>query len=220
MKHTDFIEINNLPDSISIQIYFISRPIEEVLKQNLESVLSKYGKESLHPVIYTILKELVINACKANQKRVFFDEHGYDILNSEQYSVGIKEYKKVFSEEMSEDYGIRSKEKGYYCLVQFAHSENGMTVKVENNTPIVKQEEISIREKLGKAVKYDDLAMFYMDNADNSEGAGLGLALTIIMLKSEGIDPKYFRIITGKETTVARLEIPFNDQFVSKRNRV
>jgi hypothetical protein len=220
MNHSDFIEISNLPDSTSIQIYFISRPIEEVLKQNLESVLSKYDKGSLHPVIYTILKELVINACKANQKRVFFDEHSYDILNPEHYSVGIKEYKKVFSEEMSEGYGIRSKEKGYYCLVQFIHSPDGMTVKVENNTPIVKQEEISIREKLGKAIQYDDLAMFYMDNADNSEGAGLGLALTIIMLKSEGIDPKYFRIITSKETTVARLEIPFTEQFVSKRNRV
>jgi len=51
-----------------------------------------------------------------------------------------------------------------------------------------------------------------------AEGAGLGLALIIILLKGEGVDPKYFRIIIEKDKTVARLEIPFTDKFVSKRD--
>jgi len=90
-------------------------------------------------------------------------------------------------------------------------------VEVINNTPIAKEEERSLREKLERGMAYDDIAQFYMDNSDNSEGAGLGLALILIMLKGEGIDPNYFRIIIGKETTTARVEIPLSPDFVSKR---
>ena len=72
--------------------------------------------------------------------------------------------------------------------------------------------------QLEKGMGYDDIAQFYMDNADNAEGAGLGLALILIMLKGEGKDPKFFRIVIGDETTTARLEIPLSVEFRSKRN--
>jgi hypothetical protein len=68
---------------------------------------------------------------------------------------------------------------------------------------------------------YNDIAEFYLDQAmsgGETEGAGLGLALIIILLKGENVDPKYFRIMIDKERTVARMEIPFTDRFVSKRD--
>lgn len=218
METQDGIEQQENPNFFSLKIFNLSKEMEILLQDKLLDILGLYNKAHLQAVVYTILKELAINACKANQKRVFFDERGYNIKDPEQYKVGLKEYKKSFSDDMAIEYGEKSRKMGYYCLITFDHSTNGMTMKVENNTPILKQEELSIREKLGKAVQYDDLALFYMDNADNSEGAGLGLALTIIMLKGEGIDPKYFRIITSSELTLARLEIPFTADFISKRN--
>ena len=57
-----------------------------------------------------------------------------------------------------------------------------------------------------------------MDNADNTEGAGLGLALIIIMMKGEGIDPNLFRIAITDEYTSARLEIPFTNEFKDHRH--
>jgi hypothetical protein len=203
---------------IEIKTYRISRNLEEMIHKYLEDILINTSRPQIIPLVYTIIKELGINACKANQKRVFFEDKGYNILNQDDYSKGIIEYKATFSEKMGIEYGPKSKEKGYYCIIRFEFDNDGLTITVINNTPITKQEEKSIREKLSKAMGYDDLAQFYMDNADNTEGAGLGLALIIIMLKGEGINPNFFRISTHNELTQARLEIPLNPNFKSKRD--
>lgn len=114
---------------------------------------------------------------------------------------------------------LRSKgeEKGYYCLISFYYSSDGIRIEVVNNAPITEQEEKSLREKLEKGMRYNDIAQFYLDNEDNTEGAGLGLALILIMLKGEGIDPSYFRIIIQEDVTIARLEIPLTPNFQSVR---
>lgn len=202
---------------LSLKTHKISKSVEENIQKAIELILDKLTHNTLVPTLYTIIKELAINACKANQKRIFFEERGLDISNSEHYSRGLLDYKQSFSEIMSEEYGAKAKKKGYYCLINFNYSNDGITVEVINNTPIAEQEEKSLREKLEKGMAYDDIAQFYMDNADNAEGAGLGLALILIMLKGEGIDPKYFRIIIGREETTARLEIPLSNDFISKR---
>lgn len=202
---------------LSLKTHRVSKTVEENIQHAIELILDKLTYPTLVPTVYTIIKELAINACKANQKRIFFEERGYDIANTEHYSKGLQEYKQSFSETMSDEYGLKAKKKGYYCLINFQYNTDGITIEVINNTPIAKQEEKSLREKLEKGMAYDDIAEFYMDNADNAEGAGLGLALILIMLKGENIDPNYFRIIIGEDTTTARLEIPMTDNFQSKR---
>jgi hypothetical protein len=213
----DNILLTEDTNSLTLRTYRISRELEETIHTTLEKLLKESPRPEILALVYTIIKELSINACKANQKRVFFEENGYDIFNPDDYAKGIVEYKATFSETMGYEYGPKSKARGYYCEISFEYNETGITITVSNNTPITKQEEKAIREKLAIAMGYDDLAQFYMDNADNTEGAGLGLALIIIMLKGEGLDPNYFRISIQEGLTIARLEIPLSEAFKSKR---
>lgn len=204
---------------LSLKTHRITRSVEEHIQQAIELILDKVTYPTLVPTVYTIVKELSINACKANQKRIFFEEKGYDLDNSADYKKGVSEYKGLFSEAMAEEYGQKSKKRGYFCLINFDYSMDGIRIEVTNNTPVTLEEEKSLREKLEKGMQYGDIAQFYMDNADNTEGAGLGLALILIMLKAEGIDPSFFRIIIRKDSTVARLEIPLTPNFKSVRDK-
>lgn len=121
--------LQEINDNIAIQVsngqyltlktHRMTEMVEDHIKHAIESILAKTNKSNLIHVIYTILKELVINGCKANQKRVFFEERGYNISDSQQYAVGNEEYKKIFSEEMALEYGIKAKAKGLYCLIDF-----------------------------------------------------------------------------------------------------
>ncbi|TGL49655.1 histidine kinase [Leptospira wolffii] len=204
---------------LSLKTHRITRSVEEHIQQAIELILDKVTYPTLVPTVYTIVKELSINACKANQKRIFFEEKGYDLDNSADYKKGVSEYKGLFSEAMAEEYGQKSKKRGYFCLINFDYSMDGIRIEVTNNTPVTLEEEKSLREKLEKGMQYGDIAQFYMDNADNTEGAGLGLALILIMLKAEGIDTSFFRIIIRKDSTVARLEIPLTPNFKSVRDK-
>lgn len=223
--------LEQINDNIAVQIqngkyltlktHRMTEVVEKHIQHAIESILDKNKKASLVTTMYTILKELVINGCKANQKRIFFDEQGLDIFNAEDYKEGTAQYKDLFSEEMALQYGLKAKAKGYYVIIDYTFDETGIKCEVINNTPVVHEEELVLRSKLKKAMGYNDIAEFYMDQAmqeAESEGAGLGIALIIILLKGEGIDPSYFRILTEEDRTIARLEIPFTDNFKSKRD--
>lgn len=206
---------------LTLKTHRMTESVENHLQYSLESILKKTEQERLIHTLYTILKELVINGCKANQKRIFFEEEKLDIKSESDYPIGNEKYKAIFSEKMSYEYGLKAKESGFYVLVDFIFDGNGLTIEVINNTAIAPQEETAMREKLKRAMGYNDIAEFYMDQAmqGDNEGAGLGLALIIILLKGEEIDPKFFRIRIEGDKTIARLEIPFNKEFISKRDQ-
>ncbi|HOJ50071.1 MAG TPA: histidine kinase [Spirochaetota bacterium] len=203
---------------IRVISYSMSDDIEKKLDYVVENILKKYNKENLKSMIYTAVKELAINGTKANLKRIFFEEKGLDLFNPDDYEKGMSEYKNYMTEEMALKYGQIAKKKGLYVRISFYHEPNGMRIEVVNNTPITPQEEKRLREKMSKIMKYETLMDFYMENQDNTEGAGMGLALVTTMLKAENVDPNLFRIMTKEDRTIARIEIPFNENFITQRS--
>lgn len=204
---------------IHLVSYSMSNDIEKKLDKAIESILEKYGKIEMKGLVYTSVKELAINGTKANLKRIFFEEKGFKLEDPEDYDRGMAEYKDYMTEDKALEYGRLAKKKGFFVRISFFHDSTGMRIEVINNTAITSQEEKRLREKLSKIMKYDDLMQFYLENPDNTEGAGMGLALITTMLKGEEIDPNLFRIMTTPEQTTARIEIPFSKDYVSLREK-
>lgn len=203
---------------ITVMVYGFSNSIEEVIKHAIKLILTKYNKEKLINTVYNIIFESILNGVKANAKKLFFIEHSLNILDSSDYQRGIIEFKKLINKANLRNYGMKNKEKGVFVKVQFSFDDNGLEVEILNNTLLLPSEELRIRQKLALGEKYDNLMSYYMENADNTEGEGLGLVLSLILLKAEELDPSLYRIGTKDGNTFARIEIPFNSNFISKRH--
>ncbi|MFN3660708.1 MAG: histidine kinase, partial [Brevinematales bacterium] len=76
------------------------------------------------------------------------------------------------------------------------------------------------RMKLKLAMEYTDLAQYYAEQMDTTEGAGLGIALVVLLLRGMNLDPSLFRIGSKHGVTIARIEVPLVDGYVSSRQRV
>lgn len=204
---------------IRVISYAMSSDVENTLDKIISRILEKYDRLDLKSLVYTCTKELAINGTKANLKRLFFIENDLDIANEEDYIKGMELYKNVMKEEITLQYGTRAKQQGLFVRISFVYNEDSLRIEVTNNTGITRQEENRLREKLKKTMKYDDLMQYYLDNADDTEGSGMGIALIIILLKGEHIDPNLFRMCINENLTIARIEIPMAATFVSKRHK-
>ncbi|MBN2736427.1 MAG: hypothetical protein JXR70_05555 [Spirochaetales bacterium] len=225
-KRLDYFDVErNLQQAIDdgkvirVISYAMSTDVENTLDKIVERLLIKYNKPELKSLVYTCTKELAINGTKANIKRIFFEENKLNIHNEADYEKGISLYKKMMKEEITLQYGKKAKLKGFFVKISFTHTEDVLKIEVMNNSCITEQEQNRLRTKLAKTMQYDDLMQYYMENADDTEGSGMGLALIIILLKGEGLDPNLFRIAVKNNLTTARIEIPISDDYRSERDR-
>jgi hypothetical protein len=185
----------------------------------IKAILDKNNRSDLLDLTYTVVKELVVNASKGLMKRIFFAEQNLNIDDPAQWEKGTSLFKEQLREERLKEYLFKAHSLNFKVRVRYVYNRDGMSVEVINNTPIPAIDEKRMRQKLGSAMKFDSLADFYTAHADNLEGAGIGLAFIIIMLKNQGFDPQYLRIGNQDEETVGRVEIPFSANYVPIRER-
>ena len=80
----------NLQKIITFQTYSLSEYGENVLKEILASILDKYCRMDLFDIAYASTRELILNATKANLKRIIFDQLNLDLNNDSDYEQGMQ----------------------------------------------------------------------------------------------------------------------------------
>lgn len=191
----------------------------EYIQNILHHILDKYGKNYLYDSVYQVIHESVINCLKANAKRIFFKENCMDIHNQDDYERGIKLFKKEITTGKLRSYCAKGERDGLYVKIIFSYKVNGLKIEIINNLEILKIEEERIRNKFAQGMKSLDLPTFFSSHSDNTEGEGLGIVLSLFVLKENGIDPADFRIGSKNGVTKTRVEIPFNDTYISERKK-
>ncbi|HMV44852.1 MAG TPA: hypothetical protein PKD50_20140, partial [Leptospiraceae bacterium] len=203
---------------IVVVIYSFQPKMEKTNRLILSTILSQYKKTDMHDSIYSVLFESIMNCIKANAKRIFFEECNLNIKNLEDYKSGISDFKEQIGNKRLRELCEKGRSKKIFIKVVYTHSQDGLKIEILNNAEILKEEEMRIRTKLSRGQKYENLFDFYNDNSDPTEGEGLGLVLSLLMLKGEGVDPANFRIGSKDGVTKTRIEIPFNEYYKTERN--
>ena len=170
-------------------------------------ILGYFDQLFLLEVSFTILKEILYNASKANAKRLFFIREELDISNPEDYQKGMA----IFADEVTMKWADQQAyldKSHFYIQFDAKIKDNVLYVQAENNAPVLPEEQERIFKRIEAAKKYNDLSDAFMDMSDSTESAGLGLILTQILLKNSGIRRDNFRIEFQGDKTIAHFKIP------------
>ncbi|MCL2705266.1 MAG: HDOD domain-containing protein [Spirochaetaceae bacterium] len=190
-----------------ITTFTLPHEVEIHVEQVIISFLIQIDQENLRNYIPYCVRELMNNAKKANTKRVYFLEKGLDIANPNDYDKGMTHFKENTLSNIDHYLQIQ-KDKGLYIKFSLRMKNNTIFIEVRNNVEITKSEFIRIYDKFARARQYTDLQEALSLVLDDSEGAGLGLVILILMLKRMGIDENSLDIVKTRKETISRLKIP------------
>jgi len=217
MKYTSFdLKVNNgISDTIkddgtfSCRIPYASRDTDLFLSVNLQAFLDEIGRGSFHSHLEYAVNELVMNASKANTKRLYFRSNELDINDPDQYTKGMKGFKEeVFGN--FEHYQDLHEKAELYIQVLMVVQDDQFVLEIENNSPFTKEELIRIGERLKLARKFNDLSEVLAYGFDEEEGAGYGLIMIVLMLRKMNLDEKAISFHRDQEVSRITIRIPLN----------
>jgi putative nucleotidyltransferase with HDIG domain len=194
---------------LTITTFTLPHEIELYIERVLTVFLKLVDQDRLKDYLAYCVLELAVNAKKANTKRVYFTERGLDLANKEDYKVGMSSFKEETLSNIAH-YLQLQKEKGLYIKLVLQIKKNIIYVEVRNNVAATKIELIRIHDKLARSRQYDNLEEALSQVLDNSEGAGLGLVILVLMLKKMGLDEDCFDILGTEKETIARIISPLD----------
>jgi putative nucleotidyltransferase with HDIG domain len=193
----------------SCTVPYSNQETEGLIARILVIIFDYLRKPELGSSLVYFIRELVMNASKANSKRVYFAEKGLNISDPEDYQTGIRTFKReVFSH--FGDYAPKLKEQGYFVRIDFKIDGERLLIQVKNNSPLCHDEETRIHERLRVANKFNSMEDIFTYGFDDTEGGGFGLIIGILMLRKVGLDESVFSIDRDDQTTAVLLTIPLN----------
>jgi hypothetical protein len=205
--------------TITLTLHSLNETTQKLIYSTILELLTHYNREGLFTSVYTALFESTMNAVKASAKKAFFQEKGLPIYDEFDFKSGSKLFKKQVNDNNLPIYCELAKKQGLETTIHMHHSEDGIKIELLNHSQLYKEEEKRIRTKLALGQKYVSIVEFHKDNSDKTEGEGLGLVVSILMLKEAGIPTGDFRIGCKNGITRTRIEVPFSSKYISERQR-
>ncbi len=195
---------------LSIKTYTLPHETENYIEEVLGIYLDEFGQGGLKDRIAYCMRELAVNAKKANTKRVFFTEKNLDLNNKSHYEEGMRSFKQETLDNIKY-YLEKQKEAGLYIKVIFHTKGRTFTMSIRNNSLISRKEQMRIYDRIARSRAFTSMEEALTSVLDDSEGAGLGIVILVLMLKKIGLDEDAFDIDVEEDETVARITIPFSD---------
>ncbi len=180
----------------NIKLSFI-RPFDEILliiNSIIAKILFRMDRMYLLDILIITSRELILNSFKANEKRVFMESKGISGCDSSDYSCAMEEFRERIMKKI-EIIGNEFNNSIYRIDFSMIKGENGIFLRVGSNINVYTDELERINKRLDYAKKSSEFGDAYKNLYDPSEGAGLGIMLSLMLIKSAGISIDNFKIL-------------------------
>lgn len=194
---------------------------EEKLEYIVERLFDRLERPDIAGPIYSSVRELVQNANKANIKRVLFEDLQVNPDDTGDYQEAMTVFRRQLIRTKIGGFVERLHRRQLFVDVNFRYSRDAVAISVRNAAPLYAAEEARIRAKFRSANSFDNLYDFYLDYGDQVEGAGMGIAMVLILLAQMGLDSRLFTIFADHKRglTISRLIAPLHPDYRSPRRR-
>ena len=209
------IDRDKIKTSVSLQLpiemtsYTLPKNMEAYIRGVMEMFLEECHQEQLKEYLNFCLSELLTNAKKANTKRVYFQEKGLDINNPEDYEKGMENFKMDTLTNI-DHYLELQKKAGLYIKLSLKILADKIYIEIKNNSRLTVFEKERIQQKLDSVQQYSNMDEVFTNVLDQSEGAGLGIIIIILMLQKVGLSKDNYQVISDDEETITRTILPCN----------
>jgi len=201
---------------ISIEAYSVSDDVEKELKNVLEALLNEYNIIDMQHPLYTCIKELLINAIKANFKNIYFEDYSTQDPSKQllSYEVAIKLFMLEMTREEAQNLERLARKKDIKARISIWIKDDFLNFSIHNPVPMTEIEQKNVEKKIEIANRLNDISEYFMEieNDPHKEGAGLGLVLITMMLKGLFNSNESLNIKTDTHGTTASIRVPLNKQ--------
>ncbi len=201
---------------VRVLMYTFNTNTENRIKKVLALYLKNRGCEMLFSPIYTCIKELLINAIKANYKNIYFENYSNANSGAVDYQTALKLFKLEMTRENERNLLRLARQKDIKAEISFQARGEALTVRVTNPIPMTSLELDNVKKKLEEAKQCNDISDYFLLHADdpNTEGAGIGLVLISMILRSLGVAQSTLRIRSDASVTSASIAFPLNNMTI------
>lgn len=196
---------------LEVMSYTLPREKERYIQEILMYFLIQCHQEHMTDNLVFCLSELLTNAKKANTKRIYFKEQKLDINNEMDYHQGMVSFKDDMLANL-EHYLLLQKEAGLYIKLILQLYDEGIKIEIRNNSVLTVFEKQRINEKLKIARKYEEPKQVIARVIDQTEGAGLGIIIIVLMLRKIGLPKDSYKVFSTDAETVTQMILPLNAQ--------
>lgn len=206
---SEYLLTRNLSEGkISLTLeYPTDRALNQVFSL-ITKILAERDRGYLADTIITSVRELILNGVKANLKRILFKKKGLNINIEQDYKKGMD----IFREIATNYSHLKSDltDSGYTITVEISGKDRSIIIAITNNSGITDDELDAINERISAARDSENFNEVYSKVFNPAEGAGLGIALTILLLKRAGIQMENFSVKSAGNNVTAEIIIPYD----------
>lgn len=196
---------------VIVTTYTLPRNMETYIREVLSVFLKECRQEHMYEYLNFCLGELLTNAKKANTKRIYFKDKNLDINNPEDYKKGMESFKEDTLTNI--DYYLELQKKaGLYIKMILQLKGDKVKIEIRNNSVLNPVEEERIKNKLESVQQYTSMEDAFHNVLDQSEGAGLGIIIMVLMLQKVGLSKDNYQVFVDGDETVTRIVLPCNEK--------